>query len=111
MNKNEILNAGLLLALEWGQNWLMPIQSRLAKIYPDLSPRELDEHNSTCQSVMKFSNRLILSSRTLKYSVASGDGLEIGKKEWETAVLQSYPWINTENLGHLFSQGMYYAMK
>lgn len=111
MDTDEILNVGLSLALEWGENWLRPIQERLARLYPNLRSDQLDECNSTCQSVMKLSNKLILSSTTLQLSMAKGEGLQTGQKEWEMAILKSYPWINKENLGQLFSQGMYYAMK
>jgi D-3-phosphoglycerate dehydrogenase len=30
---------------------------------------------------------------------------------WKSQILNKYPWINQSNLGHLFSQSMYYAWK
>jgi hypothetical protein len=104
MDKNEILNIGLSLAMEFGENWLKPIQSRLANQCPDLNSHELDEYNSTCQAVMKTSNNLV-------YSMMEKDGLNVNQKDWEKTILRSYPWINQGNRSRLFSQGMYYAMK
>jgi hypothetical protein len=102
MDRNKILNVGLSLAMEFGKHWLEPIQSRLAKSFPDLSPSELDEYNSICKSVMEFSNNLV-------YSMVEREGEN--QKDWKAAILRSYPWINKENLSHLFSQGVYYARK
>jgi hypothetical protein len=31
---DDILNAGLHLAMEWGEDWLTPIQERLGSSYP-----------------------------------------------------------------------------
>lgn len=104
MDKNEILNVGLSLAMGFGENWLQPIQSRLAKIFPDLSSKELDEYDSICKAVMESSNKLV-------YSMAERDGAKTDQKKWEAVILHSYPWINRENLGRLFSQGMYYTYK
>ncbi len=103
MNK-RILNAGLSLAIEFGEHWLEPIQPRLAEIAPDLSPAELDEYNSMCKSVMEGSNKLVSS-------LIKKDGEKTKYKEWEATILRSYPWINKKNLSRLFSQGMDYAMK
>lgn len=100
----EILNCGLSLAMEWGENWLKPIQSRLAKEYPTLSPHELDNMNTICQTAMRFGHNLI-------YSVEKTNNHEVNQTEWQTKLLHRYPWINKANLGRLFSQSMYYAWK
>jgi hypothetical protein len=104
MSKEEILNTGLSLAMEFGENWLKPIQSRLAALEPNLRPAELEEYNSICQAAMKSSNGWI-------YSTAEKSGQEPDRKVWEAEVLSSHPWINKDNLDRLFSQGVYYAGK
>ena len=47
------LNAGLELAMEFGQDWLKPIQSRLALEHPQLSAAEPDEADALCRRAMK----------------------------------------------------------
>ncbi len=103
MNK-RILNSGLSLAMEFGEYWLEPIQSRLAKQFQGLSSEELNEYNSLCKSAMESSNRLVCS-------LLKKDGEKIKYEEWEATILHSYPWINKKNLRRLFSQGMYYSRK
>ncbi len=39
---SAILNAGLDLAMEFGEHWLAPIQDRLGALYPALNARDLD---------------------------------------------------------------------
>lgn len=102
--EKRILNIGLSLAMEFGEHWLDPIQSRLAKQFPDLSSEELNEYNSICRTAMESSNKLVCS-------LLKKDGEKIKYEEWEATVLRSHPWINKKNLSRLFSQGMYYAMK
>lgn len=100
----EILNTGLSLALDWGADWLTPIQPRLAERFLTLTPEELDEINATCQQAMRAGHAWVAS-------LAKKDGLNVRYSEWETEFLQHYPWVNQENLGRLFSQGMYYNLK
>ncbi len=50
----QILNVGLDLALEWGMNWLQPIQERLAARFPPLTPAQLDSYDQLCREVMNW---------------------------------------------------------
>jgi hypothetical protein len=102
VNNNDILNTSLSLALEWGEDWLKPIQKRLAQIYPELSATELDTYNVTCRKIMDDSFEAV-------YELPSLD--RILYKQWEKKILALYPWISEKNLSHLFSQGCYYAVK
>ncbi|OUS25883.1 hypothetical protein A9Q98_11325 [Thalassotalea sp. 42_200_T64] len=40
----QILNDGLIYAMEFGENWLKQIQSRLIKLYPELSEDVLNKY-------------------------------------------------------------------
>lgn len=102
--QTHLLNTGLSLAMEWGEDWLKPIQPRLAQQFPALAPEELDETNTICQKAMRFGHQLV-------GLLAKKDGLTVSQNAWETEFLQNYPWVNRENLSRLFSQGMYYALK
>jgi len=101
----QILNNGLTLALEWGENWLKPIGPRLKEKYPNLSEEQLDLYNKICQQAMR-------SAQDLVYTMAESVGRHNLKyEEWESIIKTAYPWISQENRSHLFSQGMYYAWK
>lgn len=49
-----LLNEGLAMGMEFGTNWLQPIQKRLAKKHPQLSQAELDEYDRVCREAMNF---------------------------------------------------------
>ena len=103
-SREALLNEGLDLAMEWGKNWLKPIQERLAVRHPELSQDELNEINATCQSTMKFGHDYV-------YNLALKTGKDTKKSDLELAMQSRYPWVNAKNISHLFSQGMYYAWK
>nr|WP_315482825.1 hypothetical protein [uncultured Undibacterium sp.] len=90
--------------MQWGDDWLKPIQGRLARRFPVLSRDQLDEINFTCQAVMKFGHAAV-------YDLAEKFGKDTKREEFVRVMSVAYPWINEENLSQLFSQGMYYAWK
>ena len=102
--RDKILNAGLHLVMEWGENLLKPIQVRLGTHYPELSPADLDEINTICQSAMRFGHDYV-------YDLASISGKDTKSDSFERVMRERYPWIDRGNLTNLFSQGMYYAWK
>ena len=100
---SDTLNLCLSLAMEWGDDWLKPIQSRLKKFRPDLTPAQRRECNSIAQSAMKTGHELVLEY--IKPDLESDfDG-------WSTALRNQFPWISEDNLSRCFSQGVYYARK
>jgi hypothetical protein len=103
-SRDDLLNEGLSLAMEWGENWLEPTQERLALRRPALSQSELDEINAICQAAMKFGHDSV-------YDLALKSGSKTKREDFEPVMRARYPWVNSENLSHLFSQGMYYAWK
>ena len=103
-NESQILNDGLDYAMEFGSNWLQPIQSRLVKLYPKLSDIELDDYNSRCQTAMKAGHDQV-------YALAEQSGKDASFDAFVASYTKSFPWVNDKNLKHIFSQGMYYAWK
>lgn len=103
---DAILNEGLALALEWGKDWLMPIQDRLGALHPELARGDLDRYERACRAAMTFGHKQVPSCWR-----------EAGREQsaafalWRAAMLASYPWVSDQNLGGTFSQGMYYAWK
>jgi hypothetical protein len=104
LSRNDLLNEGLYLAMEWGEDWLKPIQERLAARNSALSKEDLDEINAISQGAMRFGHGAVYDL-TLK----SGDETSYG--DFEPAMIAQYPWVDAKNLSRLFSQGMYYAWK
>jgi len=102
----QTLNVGLAMAMEFGQNWLRPIQERLQARYSHLSEAELDEYNEQCRAAMNFGH-----SRLRECWRASDKKKDVAFQLFRKCVLAAYPWVSADNLGHLFSQGCYYAWK
>ena len=102
----EILNLSLNLALEWGENWLAPIQERLIKEIPTLTLNETNDLNLLAKTVRQDINSFIY--KTLD---AKGVETEQLKEILSEYVKEKYSWIDQENFSRLFSQGCYYAWK
>jgi len=79
---NEILNNGLNLSMEFGENWLTDIDDRLRK-------------------------KLIR-----KNPIKNGDKIDfIDFSKFEDFMKIKYEWIDNANLKKLYSQSCYYALK
>ena len=100
----HILNDGMHYAMEFGSNWLKPIQSRLVKLYPKLSEVELNKFNETCQKAMKGGHLIV-------YNIAEQENRLISFEEFIPIASKSFPWLNQKSLKHLYSQGCYYTWK
>ena len=103
-SREALLNDGLELAMNWGENWLAPIQERLHQQHRHLRPEELDELNNVCQDAMKFGHEI-------GYELVRERGREAGPDEFASRVLARYSWVSAENAARLFKQSMYYAWK
>ena len=104
---NEISNNGLELSMEFGENWLKEINSKLLNEYSDLSEKELNNYNRLCKTVNKTGNDFIR-----KNPVKTNGKIEfIDIKKFEKFILEKYSWINDKNINKLYSQSCYYAMK
>ena len=99
-----LLNEGLALAMDWGQDWLAPIQDRLRWRHPCLLAKELDELNATCQQVMQLGHESA-------YALVRSKGQDFQQDDFAAVVLAQYPWVNGENVARLFKQSIYYAWK
>jgi hypothetical protein len=107
----EILNSALSFALEFGENWLKPIQERLLAKYHFLSAKELNQYDRLCAALMEESNKYVYQQ--LDKAAKNNHSMlrtEL-KEELHKFLSKDYSWINEENLSHIFSQGCYYAYK
>jgi len=98
---DEMLNHALRLSLEFGPNWLKPVDGRLREKYPELTPGKAREADAICKKIRDFANggiAMVFHGRQQESVVRA-------------AIMEKWPWIDAENLSHMWSQGMYYAMK
>lgn len=111
MNEEMILNRGLELALEFGPNWLQPIQSRLSAKFPDLQTEELNRYDSICRRAMKDGHEFIYK----KLETAADEKRKLKEQdvsdELQLFLHQKYPWVDSGNVERILSQGFYYAWK
>lgn len=98
------LRAGVELALSFGEDWLQPIQGRLAALFPHLSVAQLDAIEAACQEVKQYSESW-LQKEAGKHSE------EVYDTAWHQTMCAHFPWLDERNLARLFSQGVYYARK
>lgn len=94
-----IANKVLEMAQEWGEHWLRPTQPRAAKLYPSLTPAQLDEYDRMARDAMSIGHAVLRGS---PYGAIDG---------CEQAVRAKFPWVNDQNLKRIYSQGQYYADK
>ena len=103
----EIANDGLNLSMEFGENWLKPINERLSKKYSELLPVELEKYNKLCKDVNTYANDFILNN-----PVKHNDELIfLPFEKFKKVIHKKYAWINEDNLKQLYSQSCYYAWK
>ena len=109
-SENEILNIGLDFAMEFGKNWMAPIQERLGKKIPSLSEQELNRYNSQCKAMLDDAIKILFKMLENIDSKKPKNKSELWIQFGEV-VASKYGWVNKQNLEHLFSQAMYYAWK
>ena len=100
----EILNQGLDRALEWGENFGKPIGPRLAALYPELSVEQLEHCEMLCQEVKYFAFQVL-------YQLYEQGHKDPSASQYDRPVLEKYPWVSSENLSRLLTQGRYYAWR
>ena len=112
MKKEEvILNKGLEFAMEFGANWLKPIQERLAMKFPDLSEDELNNYNEACRAAMFGGQDFVY--KTLEATAEKREKITGGelKARLKNFLAEKYPWTDPSNTDKLYSQAVYYAWK
>lgn len=103
---DQILNVGLMLAMEFGENWLKPIQSRLGSQFPELPPSELDRYDITCRAAMKFGHAQFDDAVRV-----DSTGGAAAKDAFARLVRERYSWVDDEAMGRLWSQACYYVWR
>jgi hypothetical protein len=100
-----ILNDGLALSMDFGPDWLEPIQARLAKLHPELSKEQLDAYDARCRSIRDAAQARVAA---LARRTGDPDGVY---EAWAAETRAEHSWISEPNLRHLYSQARYYMHK
>ena len=101
--REALLNEGLTLAMDWGEDWLSPIDNRLRERHPYLRADELANINDECQHVMRWGHELV--------HVRLQDAKGVDADDFARRVSERHPWIDQENMARLLTQSTYYAAK
>ena len=99
----EILNFALDLSLEWGENWLQPINGRVLATHPQLTRDDAETLNAWCVEVRTFAFAEVYPWYAREVENKAARALEGTRRK--------YPHIDAENLSRLYNQGMYYAWR
>lgn len=95
----RLANRALDLSMDWGEDFLKPTQPRMAKLYPQLTPAELDAYDALARTVTRFSNALLY------------DSPHTALEDFAVVIKQKFPWVTRENTSRMYGQGTYYSMK
>jgi hypothetical protein len=107
----KLLNTGLDLAMEFGPDWLSPINARMSVKYPLLNEKDLELYDTICRSAMREGHQFVYDTL---------EQLAKNKNKIDNPHLLSllsgflkpkYDWISEEVMGRLMGQGIYYAYK
>ena len=101
---DALRDEGLALAMDWGDQWLSPIQARLRERHRSLSPAELDAINGDCQGAMRLGHETV-------HALVREGAAALAPESLGAVVRAQYPWISDENVHRLFQQSLYYAAK
>lgn len=105
---DDILNVGLKLAMEFGPDFLKPINERLKHNFPELTDLELEMCNKFSYETANFGHDLVYRS---------WEGIhdpEIYRKlnaDFKSQIKSKFEWMSEDNINRLFSQSCYFASK
>ena len=103
----KILNDGLNLSMEFGENWLADIDERLRTKHPELTKSELRNCDKLCRKINKLAQDFISKNPTKTANEVKFVEFSL----FESYIKAKYEWINNDNLNKLYSQGCYYSLK
>jgi hypothetical protein len=110
-SREEILNDGFAMTMEFGKNWLQPINDRLKDKFGFLAEQEIELYSGICRDARNDSSDFVLN--TLGKVFDSGETIKDSdfRIEFENHILQKFDWVNKSNLNRAYSQGMYYSWR
>ena len=111
MDRDQILNVGYGMSLEFGKNWLQPINSRLKKKFKNLDDSKVEEYSTICTDARNQSNNFIYN-RLRELTDNNEQTTEATLNDELTKWINSkYHWMTSDNISKTLKQGLYYAWK
>lgn len=95
----KFANRALDLSMDWGEDFCKPTQPRMAKLYPQLSPAELDAYDALARTVTGFANAFLY------------DSPHTPMQDFAVMLAQKFDWVTRENISRMYGQGTYFSMK
>jgi hypothetical protein len=102
--REALLNDGLALAMNWGDQWLAPIQERLQAQHPWLAAAELDDLDAACQAAMRLGHETA-------YRLAAENAQQVDPDAFIRSVRARFAWVDDANAERLLRQSVYYLWK
>ena len=103
----DVLNVGLALSLEFGENWLVAIDDRLTARYSGLTKLEVRECDTICKQVSRMAHNFVRENPIKNSTKVEFVDFIVFRK----FMIETYDWIHDANLNKLYSQSCYYALK
>lgn len=100
-------NQALALAMEWGREWLQPIQARLAATHPHLDASQRDALDALARRTMRAGREALL---TLLRD-PRGDSELPSIEAFRASLDPRFAWLDAAQRSRLYSQSIYYLRK
>ena len=102
-----ILNDIFAASLQFGEKWRRPIIEWVKELYTYFEPNEQEILSSYIEKVRKNIEDFIC----VLYYEKHEKNTEIIERDTKTLIAKEYPWMNSDNVSHMVSQGIYYAWR
>ncbi len=110
--KSETINKAFEFGLEFGPNWLQPINERLSEIDPDLSPYTLEYLDKHVNDIRDFSVKLVTDLlKNINNEKEAFAKLDNQSDKILASIKQKSPLLSDEVLSQIYSQAIYYSRK
>jgi hypothetical protein len=111
ISKEAILNEGMQIAMEFGENWLQPIGQRLKSEFDHISDSEAIEYDNLCRNARDEAHNFMLEALGKLADEHRTIMNQEFKLQFDSYINNYFDWMNKANIKKLYSQGMYYAYK
>ena len=105
--KDSVLNDLYNASLQFGENWRKPIIELAEELYPNMPPIEQKELACYIKDTRDNIEKYIYDGYYNTYK----DDTEMLRKKTSLYIENEYPWMNSYNVEHAISQGIYYAWR
>jgi hypothetical protein len=101
----ELRNLALAVVLQWGPAARVPALERLRAFAAQRPDAELQAALDAASGAQRIGNDYLWD-----HSEGAGDHVSMAPfADMAAAVIRAHPWVDEENMGHLYSQACYYV--